>query len=96
MKQDEKVPINVRTASIVQQVANSICDYIQVEIECPSMNDNKRLPILDLEMANVKVVMADSAMPYKTKKACLMQEVVRILRNDSIRLDSSVKKYHLS
>ena len=35
-------------------------------------------------------------MPYKTKKACLVQEVVRILRNDSIRLDNSVKKYHLS
>ena len=47
-------------------------------------------------MANTKVVVADSAMPYKTKKLCLVQEVVRILRNTSTRLDSSVKTHHLS
>ena len=47
-------------------------------------------------MANTKVVVADSAMPYKTKKLCLVQEVVRILRNTSTRLDSSIKTHHLS
>ena len=50
VKHDEDVPTDVRMARIVQQVANSISDYIQVEIDCPSMHKNKRLPMLDLEV----------------------------------------------
>ena len=76
------------------------------------MHQNRMLPILDLEvqmennivlyrffrkeMANFKVIMAKSAMPYKMKKTCLIQEVVRILRNTSRRLDDSIKTHFLS
>ena len=111
-EEDKKVPDDVRTAKVVQEIANSICDFIEVEIDCPSMHVNKWLPILDLEvqvvkdtvvyrfyrkeMPNFRVIMADSAMPHKTKKTCLIQEVIRILRNTSRKLDPSVARYYLS
>ena len=76
------------------------------------MHNNKQMPILDLEvamvdnivmyryyrkeMANSKVIMADSAMPYKMKKTCLIQEVVRILHNTSMRINRSTKTQFLS
>ena len=80
-------------------IANTVCDFIQVEIDCPSMHQDGLMPILDLalkmqenyvtyqyyrkSMANFKVLMAESAMPRKMKRICLTQEVVRILRNTS-------------
>ena len=48
------------------------------------------------EMANLKVIMADSAMPYKMKKIRLIQEVVRILRNTSRGIDDTVKNQQLT
>ena len=40
--------------------------------------------------------MADSAMPLKMKRVCLIQEVVRIQRNTSRKLDEKVRRYFLS
>ena len=110
--EDQNVPDDVRTAKVIQTIANSISKFIQVEIDCPSMHSNNLLPILDLEvemvdnmvlyrfyrkeMANFKVIMAKSAMPYNMKKTCLIQEVIRILRNTSRRLEDSVKTQFLT
>lgn len=112
VEQDKQEPGDKRTATILREIANGVCDFIQVEIDYPSSHDNGLMPILDLavqmtenvvtyryyrkEMANFKVIMKDSAMPYKMKKTCLIQEVVRILRNTSRRLDDKVKTHYLS
>ena len=94
VEEDKKVPEDQRTAILLRKIANSVCNFLEVEVDCPTMHQTKRLPILDLEvemvnnkveyryyrkeMANFKVNMTDSAMPYKMKKICLIQEVVRI------------------
>ena len=112
VEEDRAIPDDIRTAKVLQAIANSICDFVQVEIDCGSMHKNGLLPILDLEvqvrenmiiyqfyrkeMANFKVIMANSAMPYKMRKVCLIQEVVRILRNTSRRMNVSVKNKFLS
>ena len=112
VEEDEKKEKDERTALVIKGVANSICEYIQVQIDCASMHKNNLLPILDLEvemkennvlyryyrkpMANTKLIMASSAMPYSMKKTCLIQEVVRILRNTSRKLDKCVKTAFLS
>ena len=110
--QDKAEPADKRTASIMQEVANGVCDFIQVETDYPSCHDNGLMPILDLavqmednmvtyrhyrkEMANFKLIMKNSAMPFKMTKTCLVQEVVRILRNTSRRLNESVKTHYLN
>ena len=69
----------------MQELANMVRDFIQVEIDCPSMHTDGLMPILDLavrmdtnrttyryyrkSMANVLVLVADSAM-----QICLVQE----------------------
>ena len=96
----------------MKEIANGICHFIQVETDCPSSHNNELMPILDLavqmkdnkityryyrkEMANFNLIMEKSAMPYKMKKICLIQEVVRILRNTSRGLNDSVKTHFLS
>ena len=47
-------------------------------------------------MTNCKMIMANSAMPYKIKKTCLIQEVVQILRNTSRDIDDPVKNQQLT
>ena len=41
IEQNQKVKGDVRTASIVQKVANSIYDLIKVEIICPPLHDSE-------------------------------------------------------
>jgi hypothetical protein len=110
--QDKEEPGDKRTANIMQQIANSICDFIQVETDYPSCHNSGLMPILDLavqmednmvtyryyrkEMANFKLIMENSAMLFKMKKTCLVQEVVRILRNTSKRLDENIKTHYLN
>ena len=111
-EEDRKIPSDLRTAKIIQDLANQIYNFIQVEIDCPSLHDNGNMPILDLavqmhennivyryyrkEMVNFNVLMASSAMPFKMRRVSLAQEVVRILRNTSRRLDTKEKLYFLS
>ena len=40
--------------------------------------------------------MANSAMPYKMKKTCLIKEVIRILRNTSKDINNNIKIYQLT
>ena len=48
VEEDRNVPDDKMTALVVQQIANSKCNFIEVEIDCPSMHPNNRMPILDL------------------------------------------------
>ena len=47
-------------------------------------------------MVNFNVLMRQSAMPFKMKRTCLTQEVVRILRNTSSKHEESIKTHFLS
>ena len=51
--EEDKVPEDQRTAILLRKIANSICDFIEVEVDCPTMHQTKRLPILDLEVETV-------------------------------------------
>ena len=109
---DISVPDDRRTAEIVQKVANSICDFIQVEVDYPTAHDNLHMPILDLEVAmkedkvmyrhyrkrvaNPLVIHQKSAMPSKVKRTCLTNEVIRIMRNTSRDVPDEVRRFFLS
>ena len=99
VEEDRQNPGDLRTARIVQEIANKICPFIQVTVDCPSMHNNNLMPILDLEVgvrdnkivfqhyrkacSNFLVILASSAMGDKQKRVCLTQEVVRACRNCS-------------
>ena len=87
IESDRTVQPDKRTALVIQQVANSLFPFIQMEIDCPSMNECGRVPILDLQVsiiknkveyqhyrkpcASVLVTLAKSAMPYRAKRVSL-------------------------
>ena len=50
VEEDRRVPADLRTARIVQEIANTICPFIQTTIDCPSNHPNNLMPILDLEV----------------------------------------------
>ena len=105
-------PADKRTAEIVKTIANTLCEFIQVEIDYPSAHEAIRMPILDLEvavvrgriayrhyrkiMANPVVIHQRSAMPQNVKRACLTNEVIRMMRNTSRDEDEEVRKFFLS
>ena len=110
--EDLQIKPDLRTAQVVKQVANSIFPFIKMQVDCPSMNDNNLVPILDLQVgvrenkivfqhyrkpcASFFVAHADSAMPYRTKYITLVQEVVRTIRNTSRNLPEEVRNNALS
>ena len=112
VEEDRQVPGDVRTARLVQEIANGICNFIKMEIDCPSMNPDNKVPILDLKVgvqgdkivyehyrkpcASYSLIMANSAMPDHDKRVCLVQEIIRIMRNTSKLLPKEVTTTLLS
>ena len=110
--EDMLVPGDQRTASLVQEIANKICTFIQMEVDYPSRYEDNFVPILDLKVGvqDKKVVykhfrkpccsfltiVANSAMPNRGKRACLVQEVVRVCRNTSRLLPAVTRNDSLS
>ena len=106
------IPDDRNTAEIVKQIANSVCDFIQVEIDFPSAHESRHMPILDVEVtivenairyrhyrkeiANPLVIHHKSAMPEKVKRKCLSNEVIRMMRNTSREQPEEVRKFFLS
>ena len=43
-------PADLRTAEIVQDLANNICDFIKVTVDYPSKYDTGFMPLLDLQV----------------------------------------------
>ncbi len=109
IEEDLKIAGDQRTATIVQNIANNICEFIQIDTDFPSAHNNNSMPILDLEvmvknnkilyqhyrkgMANFMVLMAKSAMPMKMKRVCMVQEVIRIMRNTCSDLEDKAKYF---
>ena len=93
---DRDIPADLRTAKIFQQVSNSIYDFMQVTIDCPSQHQSGFMPVLDIQVkmnnnkiihkfykkpfSSNKVIMAKSALPTNVKKASLTEGVIRRLR----------------
>ena len=87
------------TMNILLDIANTLDKNIQLTGDCPSQNQSKRLPVLDLEiwvendtvefsfyqksMASPYVNLYRSALPTRTKRNSLFQEGIRRLQNIS-------------
>merc|ERR1711954_352600 len=50
-KEDSNTPADERTMKIIQSIANSIDESIEVTIDVPSYNTDGRVPILDLKVS---------------------------------------------
>ena len=88
-----------RTMNILMDIANTLDKNIQLTGDCPSLNQSKRLPVLDLQiwiesdkvefsfyqkpMSSPYVNLYRSALPLKTKRNSLFQEGIRRLTNIS-------------
>ena len=103
---DTLVPADERTARIVQDIANTVCQYTTMEVDYPSNHDDKWLPILDnrVRIEGGKIdwtfykkpvdsklfILNRSALSSKVKRATLAQEALRRLRN--VRPDKLVER----
>ena len=47
---DLLIPKDQRTAKIVLEIANSISESTKLTMDCPSMNNNNFMPILDVQV----------------------------------------------
>ena len=96
IEHDMNVPADLRTARIFQAVSNSICEFLQVTIDCPSQHESGYMPVLDIQVkmennkikhkfykkpiASKKVILANSALPGNVKRASLTEGALRRLR----------------
>ena len=112
IESDLEIPADQRTSKLLLEIANSICQFTSLTVDCPSLNQDGFMPILDLkvkcednkivtkffkkEMANHLVMLARSAMPPNIKRNALVQEVIRRLRNTSRDLPWELKASILS
>ena len=97
IEEDKDIPGDLRTARILTDIANTVSPFIKLTFDCPSLHNDGIMPLLDLgisvknnkveyqfyrkEMASQFLIMKRSAMPLSIKRASLIQEGVRILRN---------------
>ena len=100
---DQLLSADERTFRLLKDIGNSIFDCIQFTIDVPSLNENGKLPMLDLnlEVVNGKIehgffqkpCTSEIVIPYtsahsrKMKMAVLVEEGVRRLRNHSRGLE---------
>ena len=110
--EDKNIPGDQRTAKILTEIANTVSPFIKVTFDCPSLHSDGIMPLLDLgvsvknnkvdfqfyrkEMASQFLIMKRSAMPLSIKRASLIQEGVRILRNCERSTPWSTKAMFLS
>ena len=94
---DKDIPDDIRTSNIIVDIANSICHFIKLTVDSPSRNETGWMPLLDLKVqvqqnqifyefykkkvSNPLLMLNQSAMPSKVKRASLTQEALRRLRN---------------
>ena len=93
---------DVRTMSVLVDIANSIDEDIQMEMDCPSKNTNVKLPILDTEMwiqynkvihsfyrkpmATPYTIMYQSGASVSTKRTTILREGLIRFYNTSQRV----------
>jgi hypothetical protein len=106
-----KKPADERTANVYKEIANTIMPMIVMEEDFPSRNENKRIPVLDLEvwvhdnkvshtfyrkpMANKAVINASSALDKKVKLNILVEEGMRRMRNVSPKEEWEETERHI-
>ena len=59
VEEDENVPADSRSINLLKQIANTIFPSMQFTVDCPSMHQNKKMPVLDIQMSlsnNNKIV----------------------------------------
>ena len=97
VEDDMAIPSDQRTAQLMQQIANTVCEFIRMEVDFPSNNPDNWMPILDnkVKVEGKKVdwcfykkpvdselyILNRSALSNKIKKASLTAEGLRRLRN---------------
>ena len=103
VEEDEAVEDDLRTMNLLKTIANDITECVQFTVDCPSLNQDGRVPVLDLAVsvedgqvvhdhyekpcASKFVIPYTSAHSKKMKMAVLVEEGVRRLRNTSRGLD---------
>ena len=50
IEKDKDIPDDVRTSNIIVEIANSICDFIKLTVDCPSRNESGWMPLSDLKV----------------------------------------------
>merc|ERR1712015_374892 len=94
------------------KLGSSIDQMIQLTGDCPSKNENGKMPLLNTEVwvednkvqfehyrkpsANPLLMLEMSAMPANVKRSVLTQEAVTIMKNISPALPWSVTVKHLN
>ena len=112
VEEDMEVEPDLRTMREVVKMASSINKMIQMTGDCPSNNDDGRMPLLNTKvwvedgvllyehyrkpMANPLMMLEMSAMPANMKRTVLTQEVIRIRRNISKTLPWETTVKHLN
>ena len=112
VEEDKEVEPDLRTMREVVRMASSIHPMIQLTGDCPSKNNDGRMPLLNTKVwvedgvllyenyrkpvANPLMMLEMSAMPAKMKRTVLTQEVIRIRRNMSNRLPWEATVKHLN
>ena len=103
VEEDEAIEDDLRTMNLLKSISNTITDCIQYTIDCPSLNPDGRVPILDLGVsvedgrvvhdhyekpcASKFVIPFNSAHSRKMKMTVLVEEGLRRLRNTSRGLE---------
>ena len=101
---DMLVEDDIRTMNILLEIANSISE-LKFTMDCPNLNPNKTVPILDLQfwvennvimykfykkpMASPFTVLKRSAISDRCKRVTLFQEGIRRLQNTSLNVPQS-------
>ena len=109
---DLRVPGDLRTFKVLQEIGNSIIECIDLEIDVPSSNLDNKLPVLDVKVwieenrilwefykkpiSNKMTIHKRTAVPYKDKRQTVLQEALRRLRNTHPDLGDTVRDKHLT
>ena len=103
VEQDREVPEDLRTMNLLKDISNTITACVQYTVDCPSLHQDGRVPVLDLKVsvedgkivhdfsekpcASKYVVPFSSANIRSMKMAALVEEGLRRLRNHSRGLE---------
>ena len=103
VEEDEAIEEDLRTMNLLKTIANDITECVKFTVDCPSLNQDGRVPVLDLGVsvedgqvvhdhyekpcASKFVIPYKSAHSKKMKMAVLVEEGVRRLRNASRGLE---------
>ena len=49
IEEDKNIPGELRTAKIITEIGNSVCNFIVLTVDTPASNDTGWMPILDLQ-----------------------------------------------